>query len=94
MTYTEAIQYVSIELGIPPEVVKKAYESHWEFIRKSIQSLPLKEDLSEEEFRKLKTNFNIPSIGKLNCTYDRYVGVKKHYEYIKKLRNDNDHKED
>lgn len=86
MTYQEAVQQVAIELGIPQDVVKRAYESHWEFIRKSIQSLPLKEDLSEEEFKKLKTNFNIPSLGKLSCTYERYIGVRKHYDYIRKLR--------
>lgn len=86
MTYQEAVQQVAIELGLPYEVVKRAYESHWEFIRKSIQSLPLKEDLSEEEFKKLKTNFNIPSLGKLSCTYERYIGVRKHYDYIRKLR--------
>ena len=57
MIYSEAIQHVSIELGLPPEVVKRAYESHWKFIRETIQALPLKEDLSEEEFSKLRTNF-------------------------------------
>lgn len=67
--------------------MKKAYESHWLFIRESIKALPLKEDLSEEEFKKLKTNFNIPSIGKLSCTYNRMVGVNKRFEYINKIRN-------
>lgn len=67
--------------------MKKAYESHWLFIRESIKALPLKEDLSEEEFKKLKTNFNIPSLGKLTCTYERMLGVRKRFEHIKKLRN-------
>lgn len=47
MIYQGAIQYVSTELGLPPEVVKKAYESHWKFIRETIQALPLKSDLNE-----------------------------------------------
>lgn len=87
MIYSEAIQHVSIELGLPPEVVKRAYESHWKFIRETIQALPLKEDLSEEEFSKLRTNFNIPSIGKLTCTYERYTGMKKQYKAFKELQN-------
>lgn len=94
MIYSEAIKQVSIELNIPLEVVKKAYESYWEFIRTTIQSLPLKEDLTEEQFKELRTNFNIPSIGKLHCTYERYIGIKKHFRHIKKLKNDNNNKED
>ena len=88
MIYSEAIKQVSIELGLPPKVVKEAYESLWTFIRNNIKALPLKEDLSKEEFDKLRTNFNIPSIGKLSCTYDRMIGVKKRFEHIRRLRDD------
>ena len=88
MIYSEAIKQVSIELGLPPQVVKEAYESLWTFIRNNIKALPLKEDLSKEEFDKLRTNFNIPSIGKLSCTYDRMIGVKKRFEHIRRLRDD------
>jgi len=45
--------------------------------------------MTEEEFLELKTNFNIPSLGKLSCTRDRYLGVKKRFEYIKNLREKN-----
>lgn len=93
MIYSEAIKQVSIELGLPPKVVKEAYESLWTFIRNNIKALPLKEDLSKEEFDKLRTNFNIPSIGKLSCTYDRMIGVKKRFEHIKKLRDDYNNQE-
>lgn len=72
---------VAEEMNIPVEVVEFAYKSYWKFIRKTIQELPLKEDLSEEEFAKLKTNFNIVSLGKLACTYDRYVRKKQQLEY-------------
>lgn len=93
MIYSEAIKQVSIELGLPPKVVKEAYESYWTFIRNNIKALPLKEDLSKEEFDKLRTNFNVPSIGKLSCTYDRMIGVKKGFEYIRKLRDDYNNQE-
>ena len=68
-------------MNIPGEVVELAYKTYWKFIRKTIQELPLKQDLSEEEFAKLKTNFNIVSLGKLSCNYDRYKRVKLREKY-------------
>lgn len=86
MNYPDIIGKVSQETGLLPEVVDTAYKSYWKFIKQTIQSLPLKDDISEEEFAKLRTNFNIPSLGKLTCTFDRMVGVKKRFKYIKRLR--------
>ena len=86
MNYPDIIGKVSQEMGLLPEVVDTAYKSYWKFIKQTIQSLPLKDDISEEEFVKLRTNFNIPSLGKLTCTYDRMMGVKKRFKYIKRLR--------
>ena len=86
MNYPDIIGKVSQETDIPLEVVDTAYKSYWKFIKQTIQSLPLKDDISEEEFAKLRTNFNIPSLGKLTCTFDRMMGVKKRFKYIKKLR--------
>lgn len=86
MKYSDIISKVAEELNIPIEVVDKAYRSYWIFIRQTIQALPLKEDISEEEFKTLRTNFNIPSLGKLTCTYDRMQGVKKRFKHIKDLK--------
>lgn len=86
MSYKEILKKVSIELNLPVEVVKLAYESHWAFIRETITSLPLKESLNEEDFSKLRTNFNIPSIGKMSVTWKRYLGKKKQLEVIKSMR--------
>ena len=86
MNYPDIIGKVSQEMGLPPEVVDTAYKSYWKFIKQTIQSLPLKDDISEEDFTKLRTNFNVPSLGKLTCTYDRMMGVKKRFKYIKRLR--------
>ena len=88
MNYLDIINKVSQEISIPPEVVDTAYKSYWKFIKQTIQSLPLKDDISEEDFTKLRTNFNIPSLGKLTCTFDRMMGVKKRFKYIKRLRED------
>lgn len=86
MTLSEIIDRVSQETGIEPEIINKAYRAYWLYIRNSVQELPLKSDISEAEFLNLRTNFNIPSLGKLICTYDRYKGVNKRFEYIKNLR--------
>lgn len=94
MKYEDIITETSKDLNIPYEVVDLAYKSYWKFVREKIQELPLKEDISEEELSKLRTNFNIPSLGKLNCTPERFIGVKKRLEYIKKFREKYDkHKE-
>lgn len=86
MNYPDIIGKVSQEMDIPLEVVDTAYKSYWKFIKQTIQSLPLKDDISEEEFAKLRTNFNIPSLGKLTCTLDRMMGVKKRFKYIRQIR--------
>lgn len=93
MTYKEAINQVSDKLGIPEEVVREAYDSYWKFIREKIIELPLKEDLTEEEFKVLKTNFNIPSLGKLSVTWDRYKAIKDRYKHITELKHDSNNKE-
>lgn len=86
MNYPDIIGKVSQEMDIPLEVVDTAYKSYWKFIKQTIQSLPLKDDINEEEFAKLRTNFNIPSLGKLTCTFDRMMGVKKRFKYIRQIR--------
>lgn len=86
MTYEQIIESVANELQLPVDLVRKTYKAYWQFVRDTIQQLPLKDDISEEEFRKIKTNFNIPSLGKLYCTRDRYLRVKKRFEYINNLR--------
>lgn len=89
MTYSEIIGRVSQDTGIGPEIVDKAYKAYWLYIRNSVQELPLKEDISEAEFLSLKPNFNIPSLGKLTCTFERYKGVKEKFQHIKKIREKN-----
>ena len=93
MSYQEIINNVADNLGLPYDVVKRTYESYWMFIRNHITELPLKDDLNEEDFRNLHTNFNIPSLGKLSCTYDRYKNIKDRFKYIRKLRDDSNNKE-
>ena len=86
MNYSDIIKKVSEELNLPNDVVDRTYKSYWLFIKQHVQSLPLKENITEEEFNKLRTNINIPSLGKLCVTWDRLVGCKKRFKIIKELR--------
>lgn len=90
MTYNEIMQKVSGNIGTTPDIVDKAYKSYWLFIRNLVQELPLKEDITEAEFLTLRPNFNIPSLGKLCCTYERYKGVKDRFKHIKNIREKNE----
>lgn len=83
----DILNNVSRTLGISPNVIEKVYKVYWLYIKTTIEALPLKDNLNEEEFLKLRTNFNVPSLGKLCVTWNRFVGCKKRYELIKKLRN-------
>lgn len=86
MTYEEIITKVAEDNSLDRKFVDKVYRLFWFTIKNRIEQLPLKEELTEEEFNRLTTNFNIPSIGKLCCTYDRYKSVKRKFNYIKNLR--------
>lgn len=83
------MQVVSKELDIPYDVIKYSYESMFKFIKQEIEKLPLKQDISEEEFNKLRVSFNLQSIGKLYTTYDKCIGIKKQLEYALKIKNKN-----
>ena len=83
----EIILDISRNLDISPDVIEKVYKAYWSFIKETIQALPLKDNLSEEEFSTLKTNFNVPSLGKLTCTPDKYNRVKKRFKLIENFRN-------
>lgn len=76
MTYKEIIADISVKLNLPKGLVDKTYRAYWRAVREHIESLPLKEELTDEEFLKLQPNVNIPSIGKLYVTLERYRAMK------------------
>lgn len=72
---------VARNLGIDSSLVKEMYQSYWKEIRDYVSSLPLHDNMDEEEFAKLRTNVNIPSLGKLYCTWKSYLRTNKRKEY-------------
>lgn len=79
MTYHDIVLQVAASNGLSANMVDKSYRAYWKVVREHIESLPLKQDLSDEEFKELRPNVNIPSIGKLHVTLDRYHGMKKYF---------------
>ena len=86
MKYSDIISKVSKELNVPIELVENTYKAYWNFIRATIEDLPLKTELSQEKYRNLRTNINIPSLGKLYVTWNRYIGIRNRFNIINKIR--------
>lgn len=77
-SYDIAVQKTSEQTGIPIMTIRKWYRAYWKLIKDKIEALPLKDDLlTEEEFNKLNTVFNIPSLGKMYCTYKNYIETRE-----------------
>ena len=86
MTLDEIIHKVAEELGLSYDVCHKAYMSSWKFILTKVQELPLSEEMPLEEFQKLRVNFNMPSLGKLNITDEVFQRKAKKLKIIKELK--------
>ena len=84
--YKKIFKDVAEEFNVPISKVIKAYLLQYRFIVEKIKELPFsRDDITEDEFNKLRTSFNIPSIGKFYCSYKRYTGVKKALEYRRNI---------
>lgn len=80
MRYEEMVSRVADSMGLSKKLVDRTYKSYWKAVREHIVALPLKQNLSDEEFLQLRPNVNIPSIGKLFVTLDRYRSIKRHFK--------------
>lgn len=91
--YEQFVTEVAENLSLPKKFVDRVYRSYWRAVREHISSLPLKEDLTDEEFAQLQPNVNIPSIGKLYVTAEKYRWTKNRFEQIKQYRENKDNAE-
>lgn len=89
MISKEVLKKISTELGLEEYVVEKVWLSYWKFIKETLSNLPDMDKVTKEEFDELRTNFNIPSIGKLYSSFDKVEKISKHRK-TKKLRKRND----
>ena len=89
MTLDEIIRKVAKEMNLPYDVCHKAYMSSWKFVLNHIQELPLSAELPIEEFRKLRPNFNMPSLGKFYVTEALFNTKNERYLMLQKLKKEN-----
>ena len=59
------------------EVVEKIIATPYEFIQKKTRQMNFRDGLTREEFDKMKTNFNIPGLGKLYASFYLYNEIQK-----------------
>jgi hypothetical protein len=52
------------------------------FIKETVENLPDLENITEEEFNKLKCNFNVLKIGKFTTNYKKIRKTVKHNKII------------
>ena len=90
MTLEEIIKKVSEEVGLPYDVCHKAYMAAWRFILTKAQELPINEDLTLEEFKRLRPNFNMPSLGKMHITEEEFLKKSKKLRIIKSFKEKRD----
>lgn len=79
MTYNEIVAQVAGSTGLSKKMVDRIYKLYWRSVREYIKSKTLKEDLTEEEFIKLKPNVNVPSLGKFYVDFNKYKRLKEQY---------------
>lgn len=63
--------------GITIDEMKKIIASPYSFIAKKTRELEFEDELTKEEFDKKKSNFNIPSLGKLYASHYLYNEIQK-----------------
>lgn len=93
VTYDEIIAKVAADNNLPKDMTDRIYRSYWKAVKEHISALPLKDGLSDEEFEALRPNVNIPSLGKLCVTLDRYKALN-HIFKQRKENQDATHQED
>ena len=97
MTFKQIIKQVAKELNLPEDLVRNTYKSYWKVIKQIIERNNIKSNdnliFTSDEFNNNVININVPSIGKLNCTYDKYLKTTNRFNLINNIKKREDVKD-
>lgn len=79
-TLQDAILETSKKLDIPDDVVEIAYREYWNWVKNTLESIPVNEEMSEDEFKQMQTSINIPSLGKFYAKHSRAQFLLKKFK--------------
>ena len=97
MTFKQIIKQVAKELNLPEDLVRNTYKSYRKVIKQIIERNNIKSNdnliFTSDEFNNNVININVPSIGKLNCTYDKYLKTINRFNLINNIKKREDVKD-
>ena len=97
MTFKQIIKQVAKELNLPEDLVRNTYKSYWKVIKQIIERNNIKSNdnliFTSDEFNNNVININVPSIVKLNCTYDKYLKTINRFNLINNIKKREDVKD-
>lgn len=71
------IHSIGLEFNLQDDIIQKIVQSPYKFTRETISNLDVKDEMTEEEFNELKTNFIYMHIGKLYTNFKVCEKIKK-----------------
>ena len=77
------IHRIGLNNHLQDKVINHIVNSPYKFTRQTIAALDVHDEITEEEFEKLKTNFIYRSLGKLYTSYSVLQRIRKQKEYLK-----------
>ena len=84
-SYNKAVKNAAQVLGLDEKTVNKVYRAYCRTIIDNLSKLQF-DNITEEEFNNLQTSVNLPSIGKIYCTWKEYQNELKRKEYVQKAK--------
>lgn len=78
----EIINKVADEMGLSRALATSVYINYWKFFKDTVGELPDMVDITEEEFDKLRVNFNIPELGKFTTNYKKVLKANKYKKIV------------
>lgn len=91
--YKKLVEEIAEKHGVELSQAREVRDSMFSFIRKEIGKIDYTGVDTEEEFDKIKKNFNIPKLGKLYANYYNLKSIKKKNNVRKNRRQDQERRE-